>query len=507
MQAILDNPDLRSLIEKYGGMVPRYTSYPTAPEWTQKFDQETYEKAIYRSNFLGNNYSLYLHLPFCESQCYFCGCNVVISPNHGIEQEYIKQLKNELSYYGDLIDKNRKVMQMAWGGGTPTYLSPEQIIDLHNHIAMNFNLMPREEKNLAKLAKTAKTIVSSHDADTSPEHEYAIEIDPRFTSKAHLEALYECGFNRLSMGIQDFDPLTQETINRIQSFELVANLVAEARSIGFESINFDLIYGLPHQNLTSFAKTTQEVITLKPDRIALFNYAHIPSVFAHQKKYIPDELLPDAKNKLEIFLKAIENFNQAGFEYIGLDHFAKPEDSMARAFHEKTLSRNFQGYTTHAGLDLFGFGLSAISDVQGTYKQNVKKLNQYYSNELGEDVPSNAEKFFAMSTEDRERRNIIREIMCNGYAIVDAAKYASELEALKIFINDKLVSWHSLDLSESNNLKLNAQQLFRAKAHNSNSSVIIQVTELGRFFVRNIASVFDQYLKTESGHKLFSKAL
>ena len=331
----------QSLIKDYGGSVPRYTSYPTAPEWKHEYSQQDFEHAIKISNESGSDYSLYLHIPFCESQCYYCACNVVISPRHEISNDYVTRLKEEIEYIGSQISPDRKVIQMAWGGGTPTYLTPEQITEIYEHIQKHFKLYDPSEQD-------------------SSGYEYSIEIDPRVTSTKQLQVLKQLGFNRLSMGIQDFNPETQESINRLQSFEMVENIVSVARETGFSRINFDLIYGLPHQNLRSFAKTIELVKQIDPERIALFNYAHIPQFFPFQKKYIPEDALPDQLEKCEIFDLAVDEFTKHGYEFIGIDHFAKKNDELSEAQRINKLYRNFQGYTTHDGCDLFGLGLTAI---------------------------------------------------------------------------------------------------------------------------------------------------
>ena len=448
---------INKLVEKYGSAVPRYTSYPTAPEWKDEFSQAGFEDAIAKSHQTNENFSLYLHIPFCESQCYFCGCNVVISPNHGIENDYLNHLYREIEYYGKLFDKERKVAQMAWGGGTPTYLTPSQIHKLYKVLDDNFSLYKNRDDN----------------------YEYAIEIDPRVTSVDHLKALYDCGFNRLSMGIQDFNHTTQIAINRVQSKEEVEKLTQAARDIGFNSINYDLIYGLPFQSMTSFKETIDIINELEPDRIALFNYAHLPSMIPHQKKYILDESLPKATAKLEIFDHAVEKFTEHGYEFIGIDHFAKKSDSLVKALENKSLYRNFQGYTTFAGCDMISFGITAISDIQGVYKQNPKKMNDYY-----EDFKQ-AQKAKFSNADDIERRNIIREIMCNNFVRLDKNLYAAEINAMQDFSSDGLASINELE----------------------GSSVEVELTELGRFFSRNLASLFDNYLKQKTGFKEFSQAL
>jgi len=449
--------EINELINTYGTAVPRYTSYPTAPEWKDVFSQEQFEAAIAKSNLTQEDFSLYLHIPFCESQCYFCGCNVVISPKHGIEEEYLTHLFSEIDYYGNLFDKERKVAQMAWGGGTPSYLSVKQIYDLYKKLDDNFNMYKNKNDN----------------------YEYAIEIDPRVTNKEQLQALYDCGFNRLSMGIQDFNTSTQLAINRIQSAEDVFNLTQQAREIGFNSINYDLIYGLPFQTMTSFQETIAVIKEHAPDRIALFNYAHLPEMIAHQKKYIDETTLPDTKTKLEIFDSSVEAFTNFGYEFIGIDHFAKKSDSLVTAYKNKSLYRNFQGYTTFSGCDMISFGITAISDIQGAYKQNAKKMNDYYKDF------KMAQKAKFSDTNDITRRTIIKEIMCNNFVVINKNHFSHEIELLNSFAKDNL-----LKISQKNEELVN-----------------IELTSIGRFFSRNIASVFDDYLNKKTAFKAFSQSL
>lgn len=458
--------NLDRLLRKYGGAVPRYTSYPTAPEWKSDYDREEFESAILASNTEGNDYSLYLHLPFCESQCYYCACNVIISKKHEIARSYIQRIKEEIEYIGEQISPGRRVVQMAWGGGTPTFLHPDEIEEIYRHLAKYFNLLNKSD-------------------EATFNHEYSVEIDPRVTTKEHLETLIRLGFNRLSMGIQDFNPETQAAINRIQPYESVENILDMARGAGFTSVNFDLIYGLPHQTLETFKKTIEQVTILSPDRIALFNYAHIPEFFPFQRKYIEEDALPDQETKLKIFEFAVESFIKAGYEFIGLDHFARPDDELSKAHKNRKLYRNFQGYTTHDGCDLFGLGLTAISSIQGVYKQNKKKLSEYYDLEN----PFVAEKFFISSADDLERSQIIKEIMCHFYTELDYRKYQDEYLSLKGFLEDGLIE---LDLFEA----VDGREMFS-----------LSVTELGRLFVRNIASTFDYYLRQKNAHRLFSKSL
>ncbi len=468
--------NLKELLKKYGGAVPRYTSYPTAPEWKMPYTETAFEAAFEASNLQGNNYSLYLHLPFCESQCYYCACNVIISKKHEISKSYIKRIKEEIEYIGEKISPDRKVIQMAWGGGTPTFLEPDEIEEIYEHLSKYFNLLTKADESAFN-------------------HEYSIEIDPRVTSQKHLETLSRLGFNRLSMGIQDFNEKTQEAINRIQTYESVENILKTSRQVNFSSVNFDLIYGLPHQSLETFKRTIEQVIKLSPERIALFNYAHIPEFFPFQKKYIDEDALPDQKAKLEIFEFAVKAFTAEGYEFIGLDHFARPGDELSKAHKNKRLYRNFQGYTTHDGCDLFGIGLTAISSIQGTYKQNKKKLSEYYN----EENPFAAEKFFISNAEDIERKQIIKEIMCHFYTELDYDKYKEEYFLLESFIQDGLIELDQITLGDENaeiGVPRHAPKRFS-----------ITVTELGRLFVRNIASVFDHYIKQKNAHKLFSKSL
>ena len=468
------NTNLQELLKKYGGAVPRYTSYPTAPEWRMPYSKTAFETAIEASNLEGNNYSLYLHLPFCESQCYYCACNIIISKKHEISKSYIKRIKEEIEYIGEKISPERKVIQMAWGGGTPTFLHPDEIEEIYEHLGKHFNLLNKVDEPFFN-------------------HEYSIEIDPRVTSQEHLKTLSRLGFNRLSMGIQDFNEKTQEAINRIQTYESVESIVKISREANFSSVNFDLIYGLPHQNLETFKRTIEQVIKLSPERIALFNYAHIPEFFPFQKKYIDENTLPDQKTKLEIFELAVKSFTAEGYEFIGLDHFARPDDELSKAHKNKKLYRNFQGYTTHDGCDLFGIGLTAISSIQGTYKQNKKKLSEYYN----EEDPFAAEKFFISDAKDTERKQIIKEIMCHFYTELDYDNYKEEYSLLESFTQDGLIELSQITPNDGclDSYHLNTKRFS------------ITVTELGRLFVRNIASVFDHYLKQKNAHKLFSKSL
>lgn len=456
-----------SLLKKYSINIPRYTSYPTAPEWEESFTQENFLKANRIANELETPISLYFHLPFCESQCYFCGCNVVISKKKSIVDSYLLHLKKEIEIVASLISKNRVVEQIHLGGGTPTYFNPTELKSLFSYIQESFTI--------SRMCETG------------------IEIDPRVTTGEHVKTLSGLGFNRLSMGIQDFDLKVQEAINRVQPYEKTEEIFSLAREFGFESINVDLVYGLPYQSKESFAGTISLVLKLNPDRIALFHYAHLPQILFHQAKYIPSSSLPDSLEKIEIFQYAVESFINNGYVFIGLDHFAKPQDELTIAKKNKTLHRNFQGYTTKSGCDLYGFGISAISNVQNTYSQNIRKLNPYYDTvEVRHGMPLlPIFRGIVLNKDDEIRKEVIMKILCQGevikkeieekYKIDFSTYFSSELERLKDFEEDGLVVL---------------------------GSNVIQVTLIGQFFLRNIASVFDACLQGKNGkQRIFSKSL
>lgn len=467
------------LLEKYSISIPRYTSYPTAPEWTESFTKENFVRA----NDLGNKnkspVSLYFHLPFCESQCYFCACNVVISKKKSVVSSYLEHIKKEIEItcrdvppearlakggpMGHLINKDRPVQQIHLGGGTPTYFSPDELIDFFSAVKESFNI--------------------SKNCETS------IEVDPRVTTHEHIKTLSKLGFNRLSMGIQDFNSKVQEAINRVQPYEETEKIFSYAREFGFKSINVDLIYGLPFQTKDTFQKTIELVKKLNPDRIALFHYAHLPQLLAHQAKYIQEDALPDSCEKIEILQYAVHALIENGFVFIGLDHFAKPEDELAVARKNKSLHRNFQGYTTKAGCDLYGFGITAISNVQNTFSQNIKKINPYYESLDKNEIP--LYRGIVLNKDDILRREIIMKILCDGevnkeeieekYGIDFGRYFSYEIERLKELENDGLVE--------------------------TNKNMIC-VTNTGQYFLRNIASVFDFYLQKKNGkQKIYSKSV
>ncbi|MGB6123409.1 MAG: oxygen-independent coproporphyrinogen III oxidase, partial [Bacteroidota bacterium] len=353
MGSLFSHIDL-SLLRKYDTPGPRYTSYPTAPLFKNSFTVEDFTNEIEATNDpdATSDVSLYLHFPFCDTLCYFCGCTMLVTRDRQRIEEYNQFIKKEIDLVAPRMASGRRVVQLHWGGGTPSHLSPVQIRDVAGHTLSSFTV----------------------DADA----EISVEIDPRELTREHLVALRESGFNRMSMGVQDFNQRVQEGVNRIQPEGMTAEAYGWARELGFQSINLDLIYGLPFQTVRTFEDTVRRIIAYSPDRIAVFNYAHVPWLKPHQK-LIRQEDLPDPEEKLRILKMTIELLCSHGYEYIGMDHFAKPDDELATAQMEKTLYRNFQGYSTKSGADLYGFGMSSISHFQNIYAQNVKKMPEYYA--------------------------------------------------------------------------------------------------------------------------------
>ena len=457
------------LLRRYNVPGPRYTSYPTAPNFKESLDASGYERILEESSAAEEPapLSLYFHLPFCERLCFFCGCTVVITGKHkGPENPYMATIEREIDWTAERIHgegatrRRRKVVQLHWGGGTPTYSSPELLTRLGTRIRERF--------------------------DFDPEVEMGVEVDPRVTTPAHLEALAALGFNRLSMGVQDFDPEVQAAVNRIQPFEATRDLVRAARSLGFPSVNVDLIYGLPYQTAERFSRTIDRVLEIGPDRLAVYSYANVPWMKKHQS--VLEKHLPDEATKLSIFLTALERFTDAGFEYIGMDHFARVDDELARARRERTLHRNFQGYTTKAGTDLVGFGMSAIGSIGSWYVQNRRELALY-----SEDVTARGAAAFRgahLTKDDRLRRTVIERLMCHGvvrkreieeqFGIRFDEEFAPALERLEPCRADGLV-----ELADDE----------------------VRATSLGRIFLRNLAMPFDAYLEKTPEKPVFSRTV
>jgi oxygen-independent coproporphyrinogen III oxidase len=450
------------LLEKYNRPGPRYTSYPTAPVWKDDFGPADLEESYSRANALETPLSLYMHLPFCESLCLFCACNVSIQKDKSVAIPYLAALRQEIEHVSARVSKKRPVIQFHWGGGTPTYLTPAQLEDLFEFARERFTF--------------------------APDAEIGLEVDPRVTSRAHLESLRKLGFNRLSMGIQDFQPKVQETIRRVQPYELTRDLILVARELGFESLSVDLIYGLPYQTAETFKATIDQVLTLQPDRVAMFSYAHVPWLRKQQGAFATH--LPEGREKFQIFRAGLERFLGAGYLYIGMDHFSRPGDELANAQRNRTLHRNFQGYTTKAGADLYGMGVSAISSVGDAYAQNRREVPEYQTAVANRGLATM--RGYKLSDDDRLRRAVIGRLLCHTvipkyeveseFGISFDEYFAPELTRLAELAADGLVI---LDRDE------------------------IRVTPLGRIFIRNAAMVFDSYLEAQKMDQkpLFSKTL
>ncbi|MGH9575334.1 MAG: oxygen-independent coproporphyrinogen III oxidase [Candidatus Acidiferrales bacterium] len=451
-----------AVLEKYNRPGPRYTSYPTAPVWKDDFGPDDLQKYYAIADERATPLSLYMHLPFCESLCLFCACTVSIQKDKSVAIPYLAALKHEIEHVADHVSRRRPVIQFHWGGGTPTYLSPAQLADLFAFTRERFSF--------------------------APDAEIGLEVDPRVTSREHLETLRRLGFNRLSMGIQDFEPTVQQTIHRVQPYKLTRDLIMVARELGFGSLNIDLIYGLPYQTPQTFSATIAQALTLKPDRVAMFSYAHVPWLKKQQGSFAAH--LPEGREKFAIFRAGLEGFLDAGYVYIGMDHFALPGDELAVAQHNRTLHRNFQGYTTKAGADLYGMGVSAISSIGRSYAQNSREIPDYQVAVKDRGVATM--RGYRLSDDDEIRRAVIGRLLCHTVIFkreierefgIDFDDYfAGELERLSEPQDEGLVV---LGTDE------------------------IRVTPLGRIFIRNVAMTFDRYLHEQQIDKrpLFSKTL
>ena len=450
------------ILEKYNRPGPRYTSYPTAPVWKDDFGPDDLETYYERAEARRTPLSLYMHLPFCESLCLFCACNVSIQKDKSVAVPYLAALKKEIEHVAARVSKNRSVSQFHWGGGTPTYLSPAQMEDLFQHTRERFTF--------------------------APDAEIGVEIDPRVTNRAHLETLRRLGFNRLSMGIQDFQPKVQETIHRVQPYEMTRDLIAIGRELGFESLNVDLIYGLPYQTAETFQHTIDQVLTLVPDRVAMFSYAHVPWLKKQQGSF--QAHLPEGKEKFRIFRAGLERFLDAGYLYIGMDHFARPGDELAAAQQNRTLHRNFQGYTTKAGADLYGMGVSAISSIGEAYAQNRKEVPSYQDTVASRGIATM--RGYRLSPDDVIRRAVIGRLLC--HTVIPKGEVEREFS---IAFDEYFAA--ELDLLEEP----------RAEGLVELAPGEIRLTPLGRIFIRNVAMVFDRYLHEQQMDQrpLFSKTL
>jgi oxygen-independent coproporphyrinogen-3 oxidase len=453
------------LLKRYDRPGPRYTSYPTAVEFSPAFDEVAYRARLAEAAQRPREpLSLYLHLPFCEKRCSFCGCMVIITRKREVAARYLEYLHRELRMLAEALGSRRRVVQYHWGGGTPTYLATSEIEALHAEVARHFEI----------------------DRDA----EVAIEVDPRVTSTEQLELLRRLGFNRLSMGVQDFDPTVQEAINRIQPEDPTRELYETARRLGFQSINVDLIYGLPFQTLASFERTLGSVVALRPDRLAVYSYAHVPWIRGNQKRIDPKDL-PERSLKLELFLQAREAFLGAGYRDIGMDHFALPGDELAQAAERGTLHRNFMGYTTKPATDMVGAGVSAIGDVAGAFAQNTKKLSTYYATLDTGRFP--VERGYTLDDDDKLRRHVITELMCN-FRIDKAAVEKRFGVRFDDYFAAELAELRVSGPVQDGFLELTPETLL--------------ITRAGRLFVRNVCMSFDRYLRQKAQDKpVFSRTI
>ena len=439
------------LLARHDVSGPRYTSYPTAVEFHDGVTSDDYARRLAEANALGPDapLSLYVHLPFCQERCLFCGCHVIITKHRDVAAPYLELLKREVTMLAGRLPNRRRFAQLHLGGGTPTYYEPAQLTDFLQHLLAHFAPLPGAE--------------------------LALEVDPRVTTIAHLDALADLGFNRVSMGVQDLTPAVQEAIGRIQSLEQTKRLIDHARTRGFRGINVDLIYGLPLQTEETFEQTVDAVIGLGVDRAAVYSFAFVPWVRGHQKK-LDEADFPDAATKLRLFAIARERFLEAGYEPIGMDHFARPDDELGRAKHEGRLRRNFQGYAVIPGDDVIGLGISAIGDVRGAYIQNEKKLSAYEESVLAGQLP--VARGVARNRDDDIRRTVIHELMCNFQLDIPRVERLFDIRFASYFADDlRLLDAHVRD------------------GLATVSPTRIDVTPVGELIVRNIAMCFDRYMR------------
>lgn len=465
MPMTLPLPDLEiseELIRKFDKSGPRYTSYPTADRFNSDFSEQTYLNYLEQRVEKPDNppLSIYVHLPFCESLCYFCACNKIITKDHGRSQEYLRYLDKEMALVAAHLGSDRKAVQLHLGGGTPTFFNSDELHQLMSMLRRHFEF--------------------------TADAELGVEIDPRTVRDGTLAMLADLGFNRNSFGVQDFDPQVQQAVNRIQPLEMVEKAVAESRSAKFQSINADLIYGLPKQTLESFSRTLDSLIRVAPDRIALYNYAHLPSRFKAQRQIISSDL-PSAEERLQIFLMSTRRLLDAGYVYIGLDHFSKPDDELNKARLDMTLHRNFQGYTTRAECDLIGFGVSAIGKVGNSYSQSVRTVNAYYRHLDAGQLP--VEKGIELDSDDLLRRRIIMTLMCSAPLVFDV-------------INRE----HGIDFHAYFESEMALLRQYEDAGLIAIDPTAIRVTAKGRLFVRAVAMVFDKYL-TRPTESTYSKLI
>jgi oxygen-independent coproporphyrinogen-3 oxidase len=453
-----------ALIRRYDQSGPRYTSYPTVAQFHTDITEQDYQRWARHSNEdpIPRPLSLYFHIPFCDTVCFYCACTKVVTKNHDRATRYLDYLDKELALHAALFDPDRKVEQLHWGGGTPTFLDNDEIRRLMDMTREHFSLL---------------------DDDSG---EYSIEVDPRSVDEAKLRVLREVGFNRISLGVQDFNPDIQKAVNRIQDESITRGVLDTARGLGFKSVNMDLIYGLPLQTVATFSDTLQRTIRMSPDRIAVYNYAHLPERFKPQRR-INETDLPSAQAKLDILQQTIHLLTDAGYVYIGMDHFSKPDDELTLAQQNGTLHRNFQGYSTHVDCDLIGIGMSAIGRVCDNYHQNVRDLDQYY--ELLDTGHLPLERGIELEPDDLLRREIITQLMCHFMLDIRALEARWHIDYMQHFSNE-----HEALLAMQDDGLL------------SITKDTLHILPAGRLLVRNICMVFDHYLHGYGGNR-FSKVI
>ena len=454
------------IIRRFDVSGPRYTSYPTADRFVEAFDSDAAKLWLGKRTIggIGRPLSLYFHIPFCNTICYYCACNKIITKDHGRSAKYLKYLGKELALQSESLERRdgeHEVIQLHWGGGTPTFLSHDEMRQLMGETRKHFKLLDGGE--------------------------YSIEVDPRKVDTATVALLGELGFNRMSVGVQDFDERVQVAVNRVQSEEETATVIDAARANGFKSVSIDLIYGLPHQTVMGFNRTLERVLAMDPERLSIYNYAHLPSLFKPQRR-IAEPDLPSADSKLQILALAIKKLTEAGYVFIGMDHFAKPDDELAVAQRQGRLHRNFQGYSTYADCDMLSFGISSISKVGPTYSQNVKTLDEYYDRLDARMLP--VFRGIELNADDILRRSIIQALMCH---------FELSLESIE---SAHLIDFHRYFAAELDDLKeMERAGLLKVERD------WITVLPPGRLLVRIIAMVFDRYLRADRQRTRYSKVI
>ncbi len=461
----MTSPISPDLLRKYDVPGPRYTSYPTADRFVEAFGEGDYLQALAQRrdgpSALAMPLSLYVHIPFCEQLCYYCACNKIITKHHERAAPYLRYLSREVELHTAVLGTGQPVSQLHLGGGSPTFLTDDELRDLMAMLRRNFAIAPGAE--------------------------CSIEIDPRTVTAERLQALYDMGFNRISFGVQDFDPDVQKAVHRVQPFEQVQALMEDARRIGFDSVNVDLIYGLPRQTPESFARTLQQVAQIRPDRIALYGYAHLPERFKPQRRIVAVEL-PGAPAKVNMLSQALAAFLAAGYVYIGMDHFALPNDALAIAKRQGRLHRNFQGYSTQADCDLIALGISSIGKVGATYSQNAKTMEEYC--DLLDQGKLPVVRGLALSRDDLARRAVIMALMCQGQVVFESIESAWLLD---------FKSYFKAEMEQMRELEKQGMVAI--------DDTGVTVTAQGWFFVRAVAMQFDKYLQADRNRARFSRII